>query len=237
MKALVYQGRGRRSFEDKPRPAIKAPTDAIVKVTNPTVCGSDLHAMRGDAPRIARGRTLGSEGTGIVERVGDRVSNFRAGDSVLISGLTSCGTCVHCERGQPARCENGGWLLGCEIDGTCAEYVRVPFADYSLLSVAGAGSRDTDGPWIDNLPEGFVRNVIHGPDERIDTAPIVFGGSVGMGPLLTVMQYYRTVLRPSARSVRTSVSGHPESRKPALRNNRRGLRQHLLHYFAPTRTR
>jgi alcohol dehydrogenase len=233
MKALVHHGWGKPSFKDKPRPAIQAPTDAIVKVTNATISGSDVRAMRGDAPRIARGRILGNEGTGIIERVGDCVSNFRVGDCVLISCLTSCGTCAPCEQGEPTRCHNGGWILGREIDGTYAEYVRVPFADHSLLLMAGAGDHNTDGPWIDNFLEGFVHSVIYGPGERVDTVPIVFGGSVGMGPLLTVMQYYRTVIRPN---LRTSVA-HPEARKPASRNTPRLLRQQLLHYFEPTKTR
>ena len=88
-------------------------------------------------------------------------------------------------------------MLGNSIDGTYAEYVRVPFADHSLFSVPGAGADNTGGPWTDNFPEGFMRDVFHGPDERPDAAPIVLGGSVGMGPLLAVMQYYRTVVRPS----------------------------------------
>lgn len=234
MKALVYRGRGKSSFEEKPRPAIQAPPDAIVKVTNPTISGSDLHSMRGDAPRIARGRILGSEGTGIIERVGDRVSQFHVGDCVLISAITSCGTCAPCREENSENCKNGGWLLGNEIDGTYAEYVRVPYADHSLLAVLGAGDHNTHGPWIDNFPDGFVNGVVHGPDERSDTAPIVLGGAVGMGPLLSVMQYYRTVVRPQRVRERPA---QPERPTRAFRNPRRLLSRHLLHYFAPTKTR
>jgi alcohol dehydrogenase len=230
MKALVYHGPGRRFFQDRPRPVIKAPTDAIVKVTNATISGSDLRATRGHAPRIARGRILGHEGTGIIERVGDRVSNFRVGDCVLISGLTLCGTCTHCKNGDHVHCKNGGWILGDAIDGTYAEYVRVPFADHSLFSVPGAGDRNTGGPWIDNFPEGFMRGVFRGTDERTDTAPIVFGGPVGMGPLLAVMQYYRTVVHPTLHS---NGNRHPEARQRAPRNTRKSFGKQHLHYFEP----
>ena len=207
MRALVYHGAGRSSFEDCPRPVIGVSTDVVVKVTNTTICGSDLRTMRGDGP-VTRGRILGSEGTGIIERVGDNVSDFRVGDCVLISGLTRCGRCTHCKNGEAARCENGGWMLGQAIDGTCAEYVRVPFADHSLFLVPGAGDHNTDGPWTDNFPGGLTSGVFYGPDERMDTAPIIFGGSVGMGPLLAVMQYYRTVVRPI---LHTNGQRHPDA--------------------------
>ena len=197
MRALVYHGPGKRCFEDRPRPVVKAATDAVVKVTNVTISGSALRATKFDAPRIARGRILGHEGTGIIECVGDRVSNFRVGDCVLISFLTSCGTCARCQQGESAICKKGGWMLGNAIDGTYAEYVRVPFADHSLFPVPGAGAENASRRWTDHFPEGFRRGVFHGPDEPIDTAPIVLGGSVGMGPLLAVMEYYRTVVRPT----------------------------------------
>jgi alcohol dehydrogenase len=107
------------------------------------------------------------------------------------------------------QCRLGGWMLGSKIDGTCADYVRVPFADHSLISTGGAGERDTDGPWIENIPEGFRRGSFHGPDEPTDTSSIVFGGSVGIDPLLTVMQYYRTVVRP-ALDVDRNRQAHPQ---------------------------
>ncbi len=234
MKALVYRGPGKRVFEDRPRPVIRAATDAIVKVTNATISGSDLRSMKGGAAPISRGRILGHEGTGIIERVGDDVSNFRAGDCVLISCLTSCGTCAHCEHREHARCENGGMILGNTIDGTYAEYVRVPFADQSLFFVPGAGDGNTGGPWIDNFRGGFMRGTVHGPDERSDTEPIVFGGSVGMGPLLAVMQYQRTVVRPMLHS---NGSRQRETRERAPRTFRVSLANQLLHYFTPMKTR
>ncbi len=195
MRALVYNGAGRTSVEDRPRPVIGTSTDVIVRVTNTTICGSDLRIMRGDGP-VARGRILGSEGTGTIEQVGDSVSNFRVGDYVLISGHTRCGKCTSCKNGEAVRCEKGGWILGRAIDGTCAEYVLVPFADHSLFLVPIGGDDNARGRWTANFPEGLASGVLCGPDERIDTAPIIFGGSVGLGPLLAVMQYYRTVVRP-----------------------------------------
>lgn len=238
MKALVYHSPGRSLFEDRPLPVIEKPTDAIVKVTNATVCGSDLPVLRGDAASIAHGRILGHEGTGIIERVGDGVFKFRVGDCVLISCLTLCGTCGPCENGDPAHCENGGWILGNAIDGTHAEYVRVPFADHSLFPLVGAGDDNTDGPWIDNFPGGFTRGVFHGPDEDGDTAPILFGGSVGMGPLLSVMEYYRTVVRPISRTNGSHYfEARVETRERTTHNTRRSLGNQLLHYFAPIRTR
>ena len=196
MKALVYRGRGRRCLEDRPRPDIRLPTDAIVRVTNATICGSDPNAVKSYARPIARGRILGCEGTGIVEQVGDDVSSIRVSDCVLISCLTSCGMCVQCRKGEKLSCENGGCLLGSAIDGTRAEYVRVPFADHGLFPITVAVDDHTEGPWIDNFHRGFMGSTFHGPNEPVDMASIVFGGSIGMGPLLAVMQYYRTVVRP-----------------------------------------
>jgi alcohol dehydrogenase len=173
-----------------------APTDAIVRVTSATICGSDPNAMKGHAPRVARGRILGYEGVGIIERVGDDVSSFSVGDFVLISCLTYCGMCPNCTKGERLGCENGGWLLGNAIDGTHAEYVRVPFADHGLFPLAITVGDNADGPWNDNSAGGFMGGVFHGPDEPADTSSIVLGGSVGMGPLLAVMQYRRTVFHP-----------------------------------------
>lgn len=194
MKALVYHGPGKRLFGDKPRPVIKAPTDAIVRVSDATICGSDLRVMRGDTPRVAHGRILGHEGTGIVERVGDDVANFGVGDRVLISSLTSCGTCAHCRNGEQSRCESGGWMLGNSIDGTYAEFVRVPFADHSLFPIAGGQSDPSRGPSADGFLGGLIRDVFTESNTRTDKTPIVFGGPVGMGPVLAVMQYYRDVI-------------------------------------------
>src|SRR5476651_667056 len=135
MKALVYHGPGNYALEDKPRPVIKKPADAIVRITKTTICGTDLHIMKGDVPTVTDGRTLGHEGVGVVEQVGSGVSGFHPYDRVLISCITSCGRCGQCRKGMYSHCESGGWILGNTIDGTQAEFVRIPWADTSLYHI------------------------------------------------------------------------------------------------------
>jgi threonine dehydrogenase-like Zn-dependent dehydrogenase len=150
MKALVFHGPGRRAWEDKPRPMVKDATDAIVRITTSTICGSDLHILKGDVPTATDGRILGHEGVGVVEDVGKAVSNFHKGASVLISCITACGTCEFCKKGMYSHCKTGGWILGNEIDGTQAEYVRIPHADTSLYALPpGADEESTwrSRPW------------------------------------------------------------------------------------------
>lgn len=132
MKALVFRGPNRLALEDRPRPSILEATDAIVRITTTTLCGTDLHILKGDVPSITDGRILGHEGVGIVEEVGTNVLGFHPGDKVLVSLITSCGMCAFCKKGMYSHCLNGGWRLGNSIDGTQAEYVRIPFADGSL---------------------------------------------------------------------------------------------------------
>lgn len=129
MKALVYNGPGEKSWDSVPVPQISAPTDAIIKIAKTTICGTDLHILKGDVPSVAKGRILGHEGVGIIEETGSAVSNFKKGDHVLISCITSCGRCDYCKKQMYAHCEEGGWILGHMIDGTQAEYVRIPHAD------------------------------------------------------------------------------------------------------------
>ncbi len=140
MKALVYHGPGNRALDDRPKPVLAAPTDAIVRITKTTICGTDLHIMKGDLSAVTDGRILSHEGVGIIDAVGAGVSNFSVGDRVLISCISSCGKCTNCKKGMYSHCENvGGWILGHLIDGTQAEYVRILFADNSLYpSPAGA---------------------------------------------------------------------------------------------------
>src|SRR5579872_2594818 len=135
MKALVYHGPGQRSWEETPRPIIRERGDAIVRVTTSTICGTDLHIMKGDVPSVTPGRILGHEGVGIVDAIGSSVSAFHVGDLVLISCITACGICDFCRRRMPSHCRTGGWILGNTIDGTQAEYVRIPHADTSLYRV------------------------------------------------------------------------------------------------------
>jgi len=190
MKALVYHGPGKRALEEKPKPAIKSETDAIVKVTKTTICGTDLHIMKGDVPTVTDGRILGHEGVGIVESVGGSVSNFKAGDRVLISCISSCGKCGNCKKGMYSHCENGGgWILGNVIDGTQAEYVRIPFADNSLYPIPEGADEEAIVMLSDILPTGFECGVINGQVKPGDTVAIVGGGPIGLAALLTAQFY------------------------------------------------
>src|ERR1700690_4585470 len=135
MKAFVYHGPGQRAVEDRPEPTIQAPSDAIVKISKTTICGTDLHILKGDVASCAPGRILGHEGVGAIAEAGQGVTGFRAGDRVLISCISSCGKCEYCRRGMYSHCATGGWILGNAIDGTQAEYVRIPHADTSLYRI------------------------------------------------------------------------------------------------------
>ncbi len=162
MKALVYQGPGKKALEDRPRPAIQAPSDAIVKVLKTTICGTDLHILKGDVPTCTPGRILGHEGVGVVEEVGAAVTAFKPGDHVLISCISSCGKCDYCRRGMYSHCTTGGWILGNEIDGTQAEYVRTPHADTSLYHVPAGADEEALVMLSDILPTGFECGVLNG---------------------------------------------------------------------------
>jgi alcohol dehydrogenase len=189
MKALVYHGPGRKTWEDKPKPSLRAPTDAIVKVLRTTICGTDLHILKGDVPAVTDGRILGHEGVGVVEEVGTAVTGFRAGDRVLISCITSCGKCEPCKRGMYSHCVDGGWILGHLIDGTQAEHVRIPHADNSLYKVPAGADEDALVMLSDILPTGFEVGVLNGAVKPGDTVAIVGGGPVGLAALLTAQFY------------------------------------------------
>jgi alcohol dehydrogenase len=135
MKALVYQGPGNKAVEDRLKPELQAPGDAIVRITTTTICGTDLHILKGDVPSCVPGRILGHEGVGVIDSIGDGVTAFRPGDRVLISCISACGKCKYCRRGMYSHCTTGGWILGNRIDGTQAEFVRTPHADISLYRV------------------------------------------------------------------------------------------------------
>lgn len=186
MKALVYNGPGQRKLEDKPKPTIQSTTDAIVKVTKTTICGTDLHIMKGDVPAVTSGRILGHEGVGIIDQVGEAVSNFKVGDRVLISCITSCGKCTNCKKGMYSHCENGGgWILGHLIDGTQAEYVRIPYADTSLYHIPAGTDEEALVMLSDILPTGFECGVLNGQVKPGDTVAIIGAGPVGLAALLT----------------------------------------------------
>ncbi|MEP6957926.1 MAG: zinc-dependent alcohol dehydrogenase family protein [Nitrospirota bacterium] len=190
MKALVYHGPGKLTLEDKPTPGIKTPTDAIVRITKTTICGTDLHIMKGDVPTVTDGRILGHEGVGIIQEVGGSLSNFKVGDRVLISCITSCGKCTNCKKGMYSHCENGGgWILGNLIDGTQAEYVRVPFADNSLYPIPAGADEEALVMLSDIFPTGFECGVLNGQVKPGDTVAIVGGGPIGLAALLTAQFY------------------------------------------------
>ena len=185
MKALVFHGPGQKSWEDKPKPVIQQPTDAIVRVLKTTICGTDLHILKGDVPEVTDGRILGHEGVGVIEEVGGAVTNFKPGDHVLVSCITACGRCEYCKRGMYSHCENGGWILGHLIDGTQAEYVRIPYADTSLYLGPQGVSEEGLVMLSDILPTGYEAGVLNGQVTPGDSVAIVGAGPVGLAALLT----------------------------------------------------
>lgn len=189
MKALVYQGPGNKSWDEKPMPVIQASTDAIVQITRTTICGTDLHILKGDVPTVTKGRILGHEGVGIIRETGQGVSRFKVGDPVLITCITACGKCTNCRKGMYSHCEDGGWILGNTIDGTQAEYVRIPHADNSLYGIPAGADEEALVMLSDILPTGFECGVLNGQVKPGDTVAIVGAGPVGLAALLTAQFY------------------------------------------------
>jgi alcohol dehydrogenase len=189
MKALVYNGPGKKAVEDRPIPNITEPTDAIIKIAKTTICGTDLHILKGDVPTCAPGRVLGHEGVGIVETVGAAVTAFKPGDHVIVSCISSCGKCDYCRRGMYSHCVSGGWILGNKIDGTQAEYVRIPFADTSLYHIPSGAEEDALVMLSDILPTGFECGVLNGKVQPGATVAIVGAGPIGLAALLTAQFY------------------------------------------------
>ena len=189
MKALVYGGPGRKTLEERPLPTLKDATDAIVRITKTTICGTDLHILKGDVPTVAPGTVLGHEGVGVIESVGAGVTTFKPGDRVLISCITSCGKCEFCRKGMYSHCTTGGWQLGHLIDGTQAEYVRVPHADTSLYPIPADADEEALVMLSDILPTGFECGVLNGKVQPGSTVAIVGAGPVGLAALLTAQFY------------------------------------------------
>ena len=189
MKALVYQGPGKKALEDRPRPEIAASTDAIVRVTKTTICGTDLHILKGDVATCKPGRILGHEGVGIIEQVGTAVTAFKAGDHVLISCVSACGKCEYCRRQMYSHCTTGGWILGNTIDGTQAEFVRIPYADTSLYPIPAGADEEALVMLSDILPTGFECGVLNGKVAPGNTVAIVGAGPIGLAALLTAQFY------------------------------------------------
>jgi alcohol dehydrogenase len=185
MKALIYLGPGRKALEDRPKPKIAAPTDAIVRITNTTICGTDLHILKGDVPTCQPGRILGHEGVGVIDSVGPAVTTFKPGDRVLISCISACGKCPYCRKQMYSHCATGGWILGNKIDGTQAEFVRIPHADTSLYPIPEGADEEALVMLSDILPTGFECGVLNGKVHPGGTVAIVGSGPIGLAALLT----------------------------------------------------
>lgn len=189
MKALKFFGPKEKDLVETNKPKIIKGGDAVVKLLKTTICGTDLHILSGDVPAVKSGTILGHEGIGIVEEVGPEVSNFKVGDKVIISCVTSCGKCEYCKKSLYAHCEDGGWILGHLIDGTQAEYVHIPHADNSLYHMPQGISDDAAVMLSDILPTGFEIGVLNGQVQPGDVVAIVGSGPIGMSALLTAQFY------------------------------------------------
>ncbi len=185
MKALVYEGPGSKSWKDMPEPSIQDDTDAIVRVDATTICGTDLHILKGDVPEVTVGRILGHEAVGTVTEVGAGVKRIAVGDRVLVSCISSCGHCRFCREGRYGQClGGGGWILGHIIDGTQAELVRVPFADNSTYPVPAGASDEEILMLADILPTSYEVGVLNGKVQPGDTVVVVGAGPIGLSAIL-----------------------------------------------------
>ena len=190
MRALVYHGPGQKAWEEVPDPTIQDDTDAIVRVDAVTICGTDLHIMKGDVPAVTDGRILGHEAVGTVEAVGAGVKNVAVGDRVLVSCITSCGACRYCREGRYGQClGGGGWILGHLIDGTQAELVRVPFADTSTYPIPAGVSDEQILMLADILPTGYEVGVLNGHVQPGDVVAVVGAGPIGLAAIMGAKLY------------------------------------------------
>jgi alcohol dehydrogenase len=184
MKALVYHGPNKKSWDEVPDPKLIDPTDAIVSVDATTICGSDLHILKGDLPEVTAGRILGHEAVGTVDVVGAAVRNFKAGDRVLVSCISACGRCRFCRENRFGQClDGGGWILGHNIDGTQAEKVRVPFVDTSAYPVPAGITDDEFLMLADILPTAYEVGVLNGGVSPGDVVAIVGAGPIGLSAI------------------------------------------------------
>ena len=189
MKALAYNGPGKIALEERPVPQLQAPTDAIVRILKTTICGTDLHILKGDVPAVTPGRILGHEGVGVVEAAGASVTGLKPGDHVLISCITSCAKCDYCRKGMYSHCIDGGWILGHRIDGTQAEFVRIPYAETSLYKIPPGVDEEAIVMLSDIFPTGLECGVLNGKIKPGDTVAIIGAGPIGLATLLTAQFY------------------------------------------------
>jgi len=186
MRALVYHGPGSKSWEEVPDPVLVESTDAIIGVDTTTICGTDLHILKGDVPEVVDGRILGHEAVGTVEAVGDAVTTIRPGDRVLVSCISSCGRCRYCRDGSYGQClGGGGWILGHTINGTQAQFVRVPFADTSTYKLPASVTDEQAVMLSDILPTSYEVGVLNGTVRPADVVAIVGAGPIGLAATLT----------------------------------------------------
>src|SRR5262245_53017687 len=185
MRALVYHGPGNKAWEEVPDATIQQDTDAVVRVETVTICGTDLHILKGDVPAVTDGRILGHEAVGVVTEVGTGVKNIKPGDRVLVSCITACGSCRYCRDRMYGQCiGGGGWSLGHRIDGTQAELVRVPFADNSTYLVPAGVTDEQVLMLADILPTGYEVGVLNGRVRTGDTVAVVGAGPIGLAAIL-----------------------------------------------------
>lgn len=195
MKAVVYHGPGQKAWQDVPDPVIQKPTDVIARVDTTTICGTDLHILKGDVPAVTDGRILGHEAVGTIVEVGSAVSTVKVGDRVILSCISACGACSYCHRGLYAHClaDEGasgiGWVFGHLIDGTQAELVRVPFADNSVYPLPEGVADEAAVMLSDILPTGFEIGVRYGRVEPGDVVAVVGAGPVGLSAMMTANLY------------------------------------------------
>src|SRR5580658_938066 len=195
MKALIYRGPGKKAWDDVPDPKIEQSTDVIVKMVATTICGTDLHILKGDVPEVEVGRILGPEGIGVITEVGEGVTQLAIGDRVIVACVTSCGKCSNCRKGLYSHCLDPegmagiGWIFGYMIDGTQAEYVRVPFAENSVYRLP-EGMSDAEGILLsDILPTGFEIGVQYGQVKPGDVVAVIGSGPVGLSAVMTARLY------------------------------------------------
>ncbi|MET9392951.1 zinc-dependent alcohol dehydrogenase family protein [Streptomyces sp. NPDC006624] len=190
MKGFVFHGTGKSAWEEVPDPGIKDPTDAVVRVDAVTICGTDLHILKGDVPEVPAGTVLGHEAVGEIVETGSDVRTVRPGDRVLVSCITACGRCRFCRQAAYGQCQGGGgWILGHLIDGTQAEYVRVPYADLSVHPLPGTLTSQDAVLFADIFPTAYEVGVINGAVAPGDTVAVVGAGPIGLAAILTAKLY------------------------------------------------
>jgi alcohol dehydrogenase len=189
MKALVYHSPGQKSWEEKPKPVIQYSTDAIVRILKTAIGINDLHIVDSSISVVSEGRIIGHEGVGIIEEVGSEISNFKKDDYVLISSVTSCGNCENCKKQMFSHCNHGGWLLGNVIDGTQAEYVRIPQADHSLHHLPENADAEAFVMLSNVFPTAYECGVLQGKVKSGSSLAIIGAGPIGMAALLTAQFY------------------------------------------------